>query len=277
MITKHTAIDAESQSENQWNDDHMRKYRSLKRKIIEFIAKQRSAQLTIDKANRRIQALQRENRRLLHKSKGKGDAMDVSPIGDDDDAGEYDEDADKNEEEDQLDENEDEEMFDDLVLQPKRNSTSRKRQEIPRDSEGNVIFPFSFASLKVLSLGTIMVDQPAFHNDRYIYPVGYSVERTYMSMVNPDGQTTYTCTVKEQDNAPLFTIRAADAPSHEISGQTPTGAWSLVIKQANLIRQKDSTNAISGPEYYGFSHPLVIEMIEELDGVDKCSRYIRRS
>lgn len=113
-----------------------------------------------------------------------------------------------------------------------------------------------------------------------------------MSMVDPNSQTTYTCRVEEDQDAPLvlqsgvimtgyinrlmsqFTIRAADAPDQELSAKTPTGAWALVIKRANEVRHKESANAISGPEYYGFAHPLVIEMIEELDGVDKCSRYV---
>jgi hypothetical protein len=47
----------------------------------------------------------------------------------------------------------------------------------------------------------------------------------------------------------------------------------LVIKKVNEVRQKDSSNAISGPEYYGFSNPLVREMIEELPNVDKCTKY----
>ena len=62
-----------------------------------------------------------------------------------------------------------------------------------------------------------------------------------------------------------------------MSARTPTGAWALVIKQANEVRQRHSANAISGPEYYGFSNPLVIEMIEGLPDVDKCTNYRRRS
>lgn len=71
-------------------------------------------------------------------------------------------------------------------------------------------------------------------------------------------------------------MSAADAPEIELSARTATGVWALVIKKANEKRQKESANAISGPEYYGFSHPVVIEMIEEMDGVDECSRYKRR-
>jgi hypothetical protein len=61
-----------------------------------------------------------------------------------------------------------------------------------------------------------------------------------------------------------------------LSAKTATSVWAIVIKKANEVRKRESANAISGPEYYGFSHPLVIEMIEELDGVDECTNYCRR-
>ena len=74
-------------------------------------------------------------------------------------------------------------------------------------------------------------------------------------------------------NTLQFTLWSADAPDQCLSAKTATGVWALVIKKVNEVRQKDSSNAISGPEYYGFSNPLVREMIEELPNVDKCTKY----
>ncbi|KAI8075581.1 F/Y-rich N-terminus-domain-containing protein [Thamnidium elegans] len=147
---------------------------------------------------------------------------------------------------------------------------------VPKDENGNIVLPFQIASLNVIDLGTIDSERSQFHNERYIFPIGYTVERTYMSMVDPNNQTTYTCKVEDGQEGPLFTLSAADAPEIELSARTATGVWALVIKKANEVRQKESSNAISGPEYYGFAHPLVIEMIEEMEGVDECFRYKRR-
>ncbi|KAG0172710.1 transforming growth factor beta regulator 1 [Apophysomyces sp. BC1015] len=274
------------QTDGNWTDDRMRKYRRMKRKILEFIAKQKSAQVALDKANRKIQALQKEKRRIIRRTKSNDDAMDISEE-EEEEEGEADEEIDE-EEEDELDEDEDMQGSTnrqptflmskvtkaETVVVKKRATLRRKRVEIPRDENGNVQLPFSIASLTILNLGKVVWDRASFHSERYIWPVGYCVERTYMSMVNPNNQTTYTCKVEEDQDAPLFTIRAADAPDQELSAKTPTGAWALVIKRANEVRHKESANAISGPEYYGFAHPLVIEMIEELDGVDRCSRYV---
>ncbi|KAI8969966.1 F/Y-rich N-terminus-domain-containing protein [Mycotypha africana] len=194
---------------------------------------------------------------------------ELEPEDEDDELDEEDEDEEEDEE-DELEEDDSEPM-------PKRQRVSRrKRVVVPRDENGNIQLPFQIASLNVLDLGKIEWKRPAYHNDRYIFPIGYTVERTYMSMVDPDNQTTYTCKVEDGGDGPLFTLKAADAPDIELSARTATGAWALVIKRANEVRQKESANAISGPEYYGFAHPLVLEMIESLDGVDKCERYTRR-
>lgn len=58
-----------------------------------------------------------------------------------------------------------------------RNRYSKRQPEVPRDENGNVKFPFQVASVNVLSLGKVVYDRPSFHCDRYIWPVGYCVER----------------------------------------------------------------------------------------------------
>ncbi|KAI8876022.1 hypothetical protein K501DRAFT_262892 [Backusella circina FSU 941] len=294
MVVEKTVKNA---SENdEWNEERKKKYRKMKRKLIEFIAKQKDAQTALDKANRRIQTLEKKNRQLLklkaekdnnkdsNKEHGGGDAMDISQDDEDIELGDI-KLEDDDEEIDQLaddddddDDDDDEEEGSDVITAPvpKKRSARRRRVPIPRDQDGKVILPFQIASLNVITLGKIESDRAAFHNERYIWPIGYTVERTYMSMTDPSNQTTYTCKVEDGQDAPLFTIQAQDAPDQVLSARTATGVWALVIKRANEIRHKESANAISGPEYYGFAHPLVIEMIEELEGVNDCDRYVRR-
>ncbi|KAI9312618.1 F/Y-rich N-terminus-domain-containing protein [Dichotomocladium elegans] len=271
-MTTQQGMDAYVQTDENWQSDQLRKYRRMKRKILEFIAKHKSAQLSVDKANRRIRVLQQEKKRLMRANKN-GDAMETSQEDDEEDAEE--EEADEDDEEDQLDE--DEEMAEipmPKIITKRTGNSRRKPVEVPRDEQGKVILPIQIASLKVIELGTVIHDRTTFHSERYIWPVGYCTERTYMSMVDPNNQTTYTCRVEDGGDGPLFTIRAADTPDEDdISARTPTGAWAVVIKRANEVRQRESANAISGPEYFGFSNPLVIEMVEALPDAEKCVNY----
>lgn len=40
-------------------------------------------------------------------------------------------------------------------------------------------------------------------------------------------------------------------------------------------RDKQATNAGSGPEFFGFSHPTIMSLIQDMEGADKCNKYKR--
>jgi phage/plasmid-associated DNA primase len=66
---------------------------------------------------------------------------------------------------------------------PKRSKMSkvpaktRRVQPIERDESGNPKLPQQIGVLTVLKLGSIEPHREAFHNERYIFPVGYTVSR----------------------------------------------------------------------------------------------------
>ncbi|GJJ76505.1 hypothetical protein EMPS_08864 [Entomortierella parvispora] len=152
----------------------------------------------------------------------------------------------------------------------------RKVVALPRDENGLVKLPVNVGILTVWSTGHVVYDREAFHNERYIWPVGYKVSRSYNSMVDPTKQTIYTCSVIDDGEAPKFQIDAEDQPGSPIIAGTATGAWTHIVKAANLIRRRDHSNSASGPDYYGFSNDTIAKMIQELPDAEKCTSYIRR-
>jgi hypothetical protein len=46
-----------------------------------------------------------------------------------------------------------------------------------------------------------------------------------------------------------------------------------VVKRANQIRHRDVSNSVSGPEYFGFAHPTIAKMIQDLPGAERCGKY----
>ncbi|KAI9294141.1 hypothetical protein K502DRAFT_278821, partial [Neoconidiobolus thromboides FSU 785] len=126
--------------------------------------------------------------------------------------------------------------------------------------------------LTVVSLGRVEYKNPSFHNERYIWPIGYTVKRYYNSTISPDREACYTATILEVNGNPRFQIDADDCPEPFIA-ESPTGVWTAVMRKANKLRSKGATNSASGPDYYGFSHPTIAKMIQDLENADKCSRY----
>ncbi|KAK3845323.1 MAG: hypothetical protein J3R72DRAFT_40776 [Linnemannia gamsii] len=151
---------------------------------------------------------------------------------------------------------------------------ARKVQIVERNADGSVKLPVTVGIITILSIGHVVYDREAFHNDRYIWPVGYKMSRSYNSMVDPSTHTTYTCSVIEDGEAPKFQIDAEDQPGKPIIAGTATGAWTHIVKAANAIRKRDHSNSASGPDYFGFSNATIAKMIQDLPNAEKCSTYV---
>ncbi|KAF9989242.1 hypothetical protein BGZ75_007064 [Mortierella antarctica] len=144
-------------------------------------------------------------------------------------------------------------------------SRIRKVQHVERDEEGHLKLPLTIGIITLMDIGHVVFDREAFHNERYIWPVGYKMSRSYNSMIDPTNLTTYTCS---------FQIDAEDQPGKPIIAGTATGAWTHVVKTANQIRRREHSNSASGPDYFGFSNATIAKMIQDLPNVDKCTSYI---
>ncbi|KAI7871029.1 F/Y-rich N-terminus-domain-containing protein [Spinellus fusiger] len=163
---------------------------------------------------------------------------------------------------------------------PKRSKISRiavktrRVQPIERDETGHPKLPQQIGVLTVLNLGKIVSDRDTFHNERYIFPVGYTVSRTYPSMSDPTSNTVITSTILDGGDGPRFHVVAADVPDQPIIANSATGAWTVVVRKSNEIRNREHSNSASGPDYYGFKHPTIAKMIQDLPGAEHLKHYV---
>jgi hypothetical protein len=64
-----------------------------------------------------------------------------------------------------------------------------------------------------------------------------------------------------------------ESPGHPIQASSATACHHAVLKAINTARDKQATNAGSGPEFFGFSHPSILNLIQMLENADKCTKY----
>ncbi|XP_065844288.1 transforming growth factor beta regulator 1-like isoform X2 [Oscarella lobularis] len=138
----------------------------------------------------------------------------------------------------------------------------RKLQPVPLDSEGYPVMPINLGGLTIHSLGRIVADRPGFHSERYIWPVGFVSTRTFFSMYQPGAKCVYRCRILDGKNSPLFEMQAADSPDRPIIAASATACHTTVLKQVNKTRSREATNTGSGPEFFGFSHPVVMNILQ---------------
>ncbi|KAI8883439.1 hypothetical protein K501DRAFT_184467 [Backusella circina FSU 941] len=146
--------------------------------------------------------------------------------------------------------------------------------EVEKDKNGQYILPAEVDSWTVLGLGNVVWDRAAFHNQRYIYPVGYRVKKWYRSMVDPHSDTQYTCEILDGGDEPIFQLCADDNPSECWRGPTPTTVWTIAVRRAFAIRNMDYGHNPVGPDFFGLRKNTIAKMIQDLPNADKCKNYI---
>ncbi|KAI8618141.1 F/Y-rich N-terminus-domain-containing protein [Chytriomyces sp. MP71] len=148
-------------------------------------------------------------------------------------------------------------------------------QPYPTDpATGGPILPLTAGAITVLALGEIVHDRPAFHSERYIYPLGYKAVKVYHSMVDATRTVNYSCEVMDGGEGPRFVVTPEDCPERSVSAISTTGAWTPILKAANELRSKVFTSGLSGPEQFGFTQGIVIKIIQELPNARLCKNYV---
>jgi superfamily II DNA or RNA helicase len=153
-------------------------------------------------------------------------------------------------------------------------SRHRRAVGIPRNDDGSVIFPIKLGVLTIEALGTIVFDRDTFHNEKYIWPVGFKSVRDYMSTITPEGRCKYTCEIVDDGERPLFVVTPEDDPANASKAPSASQAWKNILDRVNKLKADNSKrSSVSGPEYFGFGIREVAELIHELDGADKCAAF----
>jgi chromodomain-helicase-DNA-binding protein 7 len=170
---------------------------------------------------------------------------------------------------------------------PKKIVSLAARGEIPpyaRNADGSPVFPIRLGNSMVLvRMGTVVADKEGFHSQRYVYPDGYLCERLYQDIDNPDDKTWYNCRIFDRGgDQPVFRVELKDNPLVGFEGNAPSNPWLMVVKRVDEKRRKtgsagNRTLTISGPEYFGLSSPLVIHLMQQMEGVDQLAKFEKRT
>ncbi|KAI9283903.1 hypothetical protein BC943DRAFT_327303 [Umbelopsis sp. AD052] len=154
------------------------------------------------------------------------------------------------------------------------NNDVRSVVDVAKDESGKYILPVEVDSWTVYDLGKVVWDRPAFHNQRYIYPVGYRVKKWYRSMVDPLNDTQYTCEILDGGKEPIFRLQADDNMDEVFTGPTCTTVWTIAVRRAFAVRNMEYGHNPVGPDFFGLRKNTIAKMIQDLPNAEKCTNYI---
>jgi len=152
---------------------------------------------------------------------------------------------------------------------------------IKRDENGKPCFPIvNGPSLTIINIGTVVSDRENFHTARYVYPSGYIVERQFISIEDPNERDWYRASIVDRGGqSPVFRVEYIKDPSKCFEGSTPSAPW-LDLVRAVETKKKElgiptvaKSLSLSGPEYFGLASQIVQQLMQEMDGIEKCIKF----
>jgi len=148
------------------------------------------------------------------------------------------------------------------------------------DAAGKIIMPILIrGGLVIQSLGKIVFEKAKFHAKRYIWPVGFKSSREYNSMTKLHARCEYVSEIIDRGDEPGFVVTCMEDPHNPIVIEKPTasGTWAEIAKRFFELKKaatgKSVLTQLSGPEMFGYAHPTVAKIIQEMAGAEKCEKY----
>ncbi|XP_067009940.2 transforming growth factor beta regulator 1 isoform X2 [Anabrus simplex] len=152
--------------------------------------------------------------------------------------------------------------------------TKKMVQPIPLDMTGRPVFPIVLGGPTVHSLGEVVSDRPDYHTEEFIFPVGFCSTRVYGSLRDPEKKCVYTCKVLDGGSSPSFEIVADNELDAPLVARSANDCHSLLLRHINNAVGIEVVNTQGrGPEFFGFSHPTIQNLIQSSPGTRKCSAY----
>jgi len=100
---------------------------------------------------------------------------------------------------------------------------------VNKDEKGNILYPFNInSSLKILNLGKICWDKPAYHSEKNLFPIGFKSVREHSSMKHLGVRSLYTCEILDGGHKPLYKITPHEDSDNPIIKESSTGCWVII-------------------------------------------------
>lgn len=143
------------------------------------------------------------------------------------------------------------------------------------DAQGKPKLPINLYNILIHSLGEILPANPNFHNEHWIYPVGYVATRIYAHPKDPQRKCVYTCKILNNAGMPQFQI----IPDNDLDSVF-FGESANVCHQALLETLKRSLSDgtklplhVQGEKFFGLANNTVQSLLK-LDGSFKqCANF----
>ncbi|KAH8357820.1 hypothetical protein KR200_004182 [Drosophila serrata] len=160
-----------------------------------------------------------------------------------------------------------------VVVQKKSSEDKPKSVAIVRKKKS--AFPMNLNSILLHSLGEIISVNPNFHNENWIYPVGYVATRIYAHPKDPRKKCVFTCKILNNAGIPQFQI----IPDNDLDGVFfGESANTCHMELLNTIQRSPNVKVkipfeVQGEVFFGLSNQKTQSLLMVDPGFPLCTNF----
>ncbi|XP_034664067.1 transforming growth factor beta regulator 1 [Drosophila subobscura] len=139
-------------------------------------------------------------------------------------------------------------------------------------SKNKKSFPLHLNNLLLHSLGDIS-GSSNFHNESWIYPVGYVATRIYAHPKDPLKKCVFTCKILNNAGVPQFQIIPDNDLDGVFFGETPNMCHAELLNTIQRYANTKIPFTAQGESFFGLSNPKIQSLLRLDPGFQRCFNF----
>ncbi|XP_022224136.1 transforming growth factor beta regulator 1 [Drosophila obscura] len=141
-------------------------------------------------------------------------------------------------------------------------------------AQNQISFPIHLNNLLLHSLGDISGNSN-FHNECWIYPVGYVATRIYAHPKDPHKKCVFTCKILNNAGVPQFQIIPDNDLDGVFFGETPNMCHAELLNniQRYVNKRVKIPFDVQGESFFGLSNPKIQSLLRLDPGFQRCFNF----
>ncbi|PVU85049.1 hypothetical protein BB560_007175 [Smittium megazygosporum] len=118
------------------------------------------------------------------------------------------------------------------------------------------------------------ISLPVDENLNIILPVTVGSGQDEITVYELENRVKYTSKILDGTSGPIFSVVCEDLPDQEFTASSASAAWKPILERLVQEGLPVKLNT-SGPQLFGLGNLSVAKAIQELEGSEKCTKYLR--
>lgn len=163
-----------------------------------------------------------------------------------------------------------------VIKQEKQTRTTRPRDKFSLDAAGKPIYPINLGGTLILHMsGEIVSENPNFHSQNWIYPVGYVATRIFAHPKDPQRKCVYTCKILNNAGTPQFQLIPDNDFDSVFFGETAAHCHQGLLEALQRASPDIAKLALrtQGERFFGLGSATVMSLMQADPNYQRCANF----